>query len=251
MWFVIEKNNGFSSSINVLKILSLQVLLLSVVCIFSDFFKQAKKIKFMFEFSDYIIIFSALSSGVLFLLFWESMLYKYYLWVIVAFLLYLVFNFELQLLDTKSLESLNSFETFLRTNKQLVLTLCVIWIPLLGLLSSINQSITFHGRNSKIGVFLFGFLLPIFLIGILAYIGETLFIQLPFLSEILHFLQGSFFYEFFRTHLSTITISVLFLIFYKSIFLLVHAFCSYVFWIIKEEFWWGDDKKNPQDDEDE
>ncbi len=186
--------------------------------------------------SDYIIVVIALLGGGFFLFLWANTLYKFYLGVVIGFLLFLFFNAQIDLLENLYSRELSSFQSFLIENKDLVLTLAVLGIPLLGILSAANQSFSFHGRKSVIGLFGFWAFLPLFLLGLLAYIGENIYTSLPFVTDILGYLDASLFLEFIRNNLSWVIIGLLVLIFYKALFLLVFAFIAYMYETMKSEF---------------
>ena len=186
--------------------------------------------------SDYIIIMIALLGGGLFIFLWANVLYKFYLGVVIGFLLFLFFNAQIDLLENLYSRELSSFQSFLIENKHLVLTLAVLGIPLLGVLSAANQSFSFHGRKSIIGLFGFWAFLPLFLLGLLVYVGENIYTSLPFVTDILGYLDASWFLEFIRSNLSWVIIGLLILIFYKALFLLLFAFIAYMYETMKAEF---------------
>lgn len=201
--------------------------------------------------ADYMIIFVSLWVGVLFVILGANILYKFYLWIIIGFLLFLVFNSQIDVLENLYIRELSPFQNFLVENKGFILWLNIVFIPLLGLLSAMNQSISFHGKNNILVLLTLGMFLPFALTAILSYIWESLYVPLRFIEDILSFFQGGFFYEFFKEHLSWIIIGLLFFIFYKAIFLLTLAFLQYMYEVLRTEFFWAKEEDDPDEDIDQ
>lgn len=190
----------------------------------------------MFVLADYILIFTALGFGVAFVIIGSNALYKLYLGIIIGFLLFLFFNAQINVLENIFVRELNPFQVFLVKNKEFILTLSIAAIPLLGILSAINRSFSFHGKNNSYALMIFGMALPFVFTALLSYIAENLYTPLAFLTDMLKFFQNSFFYDFFTQHIAWVIVGLLFFIFYKAIFLLIYAFLEYIYTILRDEF---------------
>jgi len=182
---------------------------------------------------DYTIIFIALVVGVLFLILGANLLYKFYLGIIVAFLVFLVINSQIYILEHIPPEEMSAFQDFLLVNKDFILWLSLFSIPIMWILSAINKSFF---KNNILWILSFWMFLPFFLVGLLSYVNENIATPLAFIESITWFLDGSYFFELFRENLSWVILSLLFLIFYKAIFLLVYAFLVWIYEILRTEF---------------
>ena len=67
--------------------------------------------------ADFSILSIWIIFGILFLFLWTDKLYKFYLGLILGFLLYLVFNFKISLLEFANPDSFSAFETFFFWNR--------------------------------------------------------------------------------------------------------------------------------------
>gem|GEM_PF-5886423 len=120
--------------------------------------------------ADYILIFIALGVGVVFAFLGANILYKFYLGIIIGFLLFLVFNSQIDLLENLYIRELNPFQNFLVKNKEFVLGSSILSIPLLGILSAANKSFSFNGKDNALLLLTFGMMLPFIFVALLSYI---------------------------------------------------------------------------------
>ncbi len=199
--------------------------------------------------ADYILIFIALGVGVVFAFLGANILYKFYLGIIIGFLLFLVFNSQIDLLENLYIRELNPFQNFLVKNKEFVLGSSILSIPLLGILSAANKSFSFNGKDNALLLLTFGMMLPFIFVALLSYIWENIYLPLDFIKQILQYFQNSFFYDFFSNHLSWILVGLLFMIFYRAFFLLLFAFIAYIYEVLRGEF--GSEKKEESKEESE
>jgi len=197
----------------------------------------------MFILADYTIIFVALGVGVLFVILGANVLYKFYLWIIVAFLVFLVINCQIYILENIPPKEISAFQDFLLTNKDFILWLSLLSIPLLGILSAVNKNIF---KKNILWILSFWIFLPFFLVGLLSYISENISVPLSFIESMIWFFDGSYFFELFRENLSWVILSLLFLIFYKAIFLLLYAFLAWIYEVLRVEFFWEREEKEEE-----
>ncbi len=194
--------------------------------------------------TDFSILSIWIIFGILFLFLGTDKLYKFYIWLIVGFLLYLVFNFKISLLEYWNPADFSAFENFLVSNKDFVLG-CLTWlIPLLWFLFWVFSNPL---RDSKIFSFVLWLLAPIFGLWILAYIANSSVIELWFLTDFMNSMRNSNILNLFQANSGFIFYLLLFLLFWRFIFLIWFATLEAFFrWLFSRENI-DDDKR--QDDE--
>jgi hypothetical protein len=159
-------------------------------------------------------------------------LYKLFLGLIIWFLMYLVVAGQVEI-TLMTLPRLHDwYQNFLLHYATWVLTTLLVLVPILGIFFMLNPRIIFVTRKKSISQLLLWLLLPIFLIGILAYLADTSILSesLPW-QRVFEFLESSGLYQIFKRLPWVIFLLVGFLVFYKSLFLLIIAFSQ---WLYKE-----------------
>lgn len=195
--------------------------------------------------TDFSIISTGIIFGILFLFLGTDKLYKFYIGLIIWFLLYLVFNCKIALLEYWDPEKFSAFENFLMSNKDFVLSLLTGLIPLLWFLFWVFSNPL---KNNRLFSFLLWLLAPIFWLGLLAYIGNSSVIELWFLKDFLNYLQNSSIVNFFKNNSHYIFYLLLFLLFWRFIFLILFAILEAFFrWLFSREN--IDDDKREDDEE--
>lgn len=194
--------------------------------------------------------FSILSTGIifwiLFLFLGTDKLYKFYMWLIIGFLLYLVFNLKISLLEYWNPDDFSSFENFLISNKDFVLWSLTWLIPLLWFLFWVFSNPL---SNNKIFSFILWLLAPIFGLWILSYIANSSVIELWFLTDLMNFLSNSSILNLFKWNSGFIFYLLLFLLFWRFIFLIAFAALEAFFqWLFSRENI-DDDKKDKDQEE--
>lgn len=159
-------------------------------------------------------------------------LYKLFLGLIIWFLMYLVVAAQVEITWYLSPAQYDGFQSFLANNATFTLTLLLLCVPILWIFFMLNSRLRFITRPKSISQLLLGLLLPIFLIGMIAYLAEwSVLSQSAMWQAVFSFLEWSWIYNIFKKLPWGIFILLAFVIFYKSIFLLIWAF---FIWLWKE-----------------
>ncbi len=159
-------------------------------------------------------------------------LYKLFLGLIVGFLMYQVVAFQAEILRYIPDTRYDSYQRFLHTHDTPILSFFLILIPVLGIVFMLNKRLIFITRERSISQILLGFLLPIFLIWILAHLARgSILSQSELWQNVFYVLEQSGIYKIFTTLPWGIFLLLLFLVFYKSIFLIIGTF---ILWIYRE-----------------
>lgn len=198
--------------------------------------------------SDFVIGVSVILSAIVFCFLWDGKIHKIYFGLIIGFLLFLVFNTQISFLEITPDKDFTAFQIFLLENKELVLSLSIVFIPLFSLIFLINTSISFHVKNNILLSMLFWGFLPLFSLILFSYVEKHSYISFPFITDISRFFYNSTVYDFFSHNTWFAIIGLLFLLFYRSIFLLLVAFITYIYNILKQEFFWKEENKTWEGD---
>lgn len=191
--------------------------------------------------ADFAILSTSIIFAVLFLFLGTDKLYKFYLGLIMGFLLYLVFNLKITLLEYSDPLDFSAFESFLFWNKDFVLSLLTWFIPLLWFLFWVFSNPL---SNNKIFSLLLGLLAPIFWLALLAYIWQSSVIDLWFINDFMRVMQHSSIIDLFKNNSHYIFYIILFLLFWRFIFILLFA-------VLEAFFQWLFSRRNIDEEEDE
>jgi hypothetical protein len=161
---------------------------------------------------------------------WSDSLYKLFLGLIIWFLTYLVISYQVEITTYMSPAFLDGYQRFLSKHSIWILSLALLTIPALGLVFMFHPRLIIETKPKSISQLLLWLLLPIFLIGILSLLENSSIISdSTAWRKVFDFFAGSGLYGIFQKLPWGIFILLWFLIFYKSIFLLLAAFASW-FW---------------------
>jgi len=196
---------------------------------------------------DLAIIWISLCIWILFAMFFADKLFKFYLGLIVWFLLFIAANSQIDILENLYGRELSWFQWFLVKNKEGILGFLSTIIPILGLLFALNP----FRKWSFLSSLILASLMPIFLLGILWYVLNTSIVQLPFLETILSMVKHSYMLDFLKNNSQYIFIALLFLLFYKYIFALAWAFSVWLFNTVWVAFMWEREAKDEEEYEDD
>ena len=181
---------------------------------------------------DLLLICLWAAAGVWAFLSGSDSLYKLFLGLIIGFLSYLVISYQIELSTYQSPAMLDGYERFIREHSVGILSLALLNIPAMGLFFMFHPRISILSRSRSISNILLWLLLPIFLIGILSFLSSNSLLSDSLAwNKIFDFFASSMLYEVFQKLPWGIFLLLWFLIFYKSIFLLVWAF---LLWLWKE-----------------
>jgi hypothetical protein len=176
------------------------------------------------EFSDILLIIIAIFSALIFNFLGTEKLYRFYFGIIMWFLLFLVFNLQVQLFEI-SWEIDNGWKNFLVWNKDFVLWFFSLMIPIFwALFAFINSDI----KSNKLFSLLFWFFLPLFLVWIFGYILMNSAVSLDFLKSIFWFFNNSSIFNFLQKTPVLIFWLLLLIIFWRYLFAIIIAFILYV-----------------------
>lgn len=190
----------------------------------------------MLLFSDYVILIVSALFWIIWIFLWTNTLYKIYFWMIFGFLLFLVFNLKIELLELVRPDKLSVAEDFLLKNKAFCLWSTTISIFLIWLSFAIGWSGN-PKNNNMIWGFILGFFLSIFYVWVNSYIIMNSFIPLSFLNDIFSFINTSYIFTLFTEKPHYIFLMMIFVLFWKIINLLILWFGVYVMEVTKNAFW--------------
>lgn len=196
---------------------------------------------------DIILLILWAIAGVWAFLSGSDSLYKLFLWLIIGFLMYLVVAGQVEIVNLLSPAEYDGYQNFLSQYATFTLTLLLLFVPVLWLVFMMNSRLSFRTRAKSVSQLLLWLLLPIFLVGMIAYLAEgSILSNSAMWQAVFDFLSHSWIYNIFKKLPWVIFLLLAFVIFYKSIFLLIWAFFIW-FWneVIKSYFRnWDEEKKN-------
>ena len=176
------------------------------------------------EFSDILLIIIAIFSALIFNFLGTEKLYKFYFGIIMWFLLFLVFNLQVQLFELWGWINW-WWKEFLVWNKNFVLWLFSLMIPVFWLLFSfINSDI----KSNKLFSLLFWFFLPLFILWIFAYILLNSAVSLDFLNSIFNWFNNSLIFNFLQKTPVLIFGLLLLILFWRYLFAIIISFILYI-----------------------
>lgn len=173
-------------------------------------------------------------------------LYKLFLWLIIGFLMYLVVAGQVEIVGLLSPAEYDGYQNFLSKNATFSLTMLLLFVPILWIFFMLNTRLSFKTKPKSVSQLLLWLLLPIFLVGMIAYLAEgSILSNSAMWQAVFDFLSHSGIYNIFKKLPWAIFLLLAFVIFYKSIFLLVGAFFIWLWkdvisWYFKS---WDEDKK--------
>jgi len=204
---------------------------------------------------DYIFFIIAIISAGTFVIVSNDKIYKIYSWIIIGFLLFQIANLEIKnLLLTQSGLILDTYQNFLLTNKDFVLSFFTCMIPVFWFSFVLSNSFSLNIRSSGGENLIFWFLFPFFFLWIFISIFKNSAFELVFLRDILSPFSSSFIYDILSKNLHYVSIFLLFFIFYRLLITFVMAFFWFVihFFGVKvlKKFWgWGGHEEEEEKEE--
>jgi len=183
------------------------------------------------EFSDILIIIIAIFSAFIFNYLWTEKLYRFYFWIIMWFLLFLVFNLQIKLFELGWWINW-WWSNFLVNNKDFVLGFFSLMIPIFWLLfTTMNSDL----KSNKVFSLLFWFFLPLFILWIFAYVLLNSAVSLDFLKNIFWFFKNSSIFNSLQDSPKIIFWLLLIIIFWRYIFIIIIALLWYFAKLILSE----------------
>ncbi|MCD5380607.1 hypothetical protein LR004_01655 [Candidatus Gracilibacteria bacterium] len=184
------------------------------------------------DFSDLIIIGICIVSAGLFSFLGTDRLYRFYFGLIMGFLLFLVFNLQIKLVQLGGGIDISGWQHFLVSKKDGILSFFSFMIPIFGFLFAFIDS---EIKSNKVFSILFGSLLPAFLLGILGYTLSTSSVELGMLDSMLSIFKDSKIFDILQKAPKLIFGLLLIIIFWKYIFAIIISFLSYLARLITSE----------------
>ena len=176
------------------------------------------------EFSDILIILIAIISAVIFNFLGTEKLYRFYFWIIMWFLLFLVFNLQIKLFEVSGWISW-WWENFLVNNKDFVLWFFSLMIPIFWWLFTFLHS---DLKSNRLFSLLFWFFLPLFVLWIFWYILINSAVNMEFLKNIFSIFSNSYIFDILQKTPKLIFWLLIIIIFWKFIFRIIIAFLAYI-----------------------
>lgn len=183
--------------------------------------------------TDVIVIVVGLLFAWIFSYLWTEKLYRFYFGIILWFLLFLVFNLQIKLASgALDIDVLSGWDRFLLAYKETLLGFWAIMIPIFWFLFAFIDS---ELKSNKLFSILFGFFLPLFILGIFGYILLHSSVELGILKEILWVFGDSKIFETLQKAPKLIFGLLLIIIFWKYIFAMILSFLGYISKLIAAE----------------
>jgi len=123
---------------------------------------------------------------------WSDSLYKLFLGLIIGFLMYLVVAGQVELTRHISISEYDGYQIFLSNNATGLLTLLLLFVPILWIFFMLNRRLIFTTHPKSISQLLLGLLLPIFLIWMISYLAEgSILSESAMWQKVFDFLESS------------------------------------------------------------
>lgn len=194
----------------------------------------------------------------------KDSLYKLFLGLIIAFLVYTLAESQIIITQSKNIAERDSYEIFLSLHATTILTILLMCVPIFGIFFMLHPRLYILTYKKSPSQLLLGILLPFFLVGILAYLWkESLLTQSQTWNRVFDFFATSFIYQVFEKLPWAIFALLIFLLLYKTLFILLIAFWTWLYRdVFPELFWswkkqkithkeWWELSEEKQDEEDE
>lgn len=182
---------------------------------------------------DYFILVISLLSGLLFIFLGLEKLHKFYFWVIIGFLFFIVANIYIKALQSPECFKMVVPDTsFLLLNKSFILSFLTLFIPIFWIVITISDFISFKVYDNKLWAFVFWIIVPYFILSIFSYIHINSIVPISYINDIFSILSSiSNIVIYIRDH-SYLSLYILtFLVSFRIIFWI---FISFVIYIINE-----------------
>lgn len=203
---------------------------------------------------DIILIFLGLSAGIGSFLTGTDTLFKLFFGLIIGFLSYLVVSYQIELTGYIDERLWDGYQTFLAKHALTILSIGIILIPVMGLFFMLQTRLSMFIHEKSPSHLLLGLLLPFFLIGILANLaGGKMLQKSEMWQKIFDFFSESLLFQTFQKLPWAIFLLLWFLIFYKSLFLILIAFGEWIYTVVFPEIFrgWKDEKTKKKESHEE
>lgn len=186
---------------------------------------------------DYLLIVISLLSGLGFIFLWLERLHKFYFWLIIWFLFFIVANIYIKALQSPECfkMSVAPDSSFLLLNKWFILWFLSLFVPIFGILLASSEFISFKVYENKLWSFLFWILAPYFLLSIFSYINSNSIVLITYINDIFDILSVN---SNIASHLENndyLSLYILvFLVTFRITFWVFISFMVYIIWEIKK-----------------
>lgn len=164
-------------------------------------------------------------------------LYKLFFGLIIGFLMYALVSAQVDLVERLSPAEMNSYQYFLSKNSTWVLSVLLIFVPILWVFFMLTSRLSILTRAKKFSHILLWLLLPIYLIGVLSFLWDgSLLSEHPTWKRIFAFFETSKIYGIFKTFPWALLALLAIIAFYKVFFTIAINFCIWFYHDIIKEF---------------
>lgn len=182
---------------------------------------------------DYFILVISLLSWLLFIFLGLEKLHKFYFWVIIWFLFFIVVNIYIRALQSPECFKMIVPDTsFLLVNKTFILSFLTLFIPIFWVAITISDFISFKVYDNKLGSFAFWIVVPFFLLSIFSYIKINAIVPITYVNDIFSILSWVSNIVVYLKDRSYLSLYILF--FLVSFRIIFWIFISFVIYIINE-----------------
>lgn len=180
---------------------------------------------------DYFIFVISLLSGLFFIFLWLEKLHRFYFGIIVWFILFIILNQHIKLIEMPSAIIKNIIvpdNWFLVSNKSFILSFLTFFIPIFWFIFLLSEFISFKVSDNKLASFLFGLFFPFFFISILVYIFFNSVIEISFIKDFFIFSKDSVLINYFKDNSIFALYFLFFLIFFRIWFWVIVSLLIYI-----------------------
>lgn len=195
---------------------------------------------------DILLLAAGCSAWVFSFLSWNDSLHKLFLGIIIGFLMYALVSTQIDLALALNQAELNSYQNFILSHATGILSFMLTFVPVLWVLCMLSTRLKIETKARNFSHLLLGLLLPIFLIGILSFLGDgSLLAESPTWMRVFGFFETSSIYKIFQTLPWAIFALLAFLVFYKTFFMVCLNFSIWLYHQVFMEFFksWKDERK--------
>jgi len=184
----------------------------------------------------------------------KDSLHKLFFGLIRGFLMYALVSTQIELAYRLSPSELNSYQNFLSKNGTWVLSLLLIFVPIVGMFFMLTSRIAIYTEARKFSHILLWLLLPIYLVGVLSFLWDgSLLKENATWSRIFAFFESSKIYQIFQTLPWAIFAFLWLIAFYKVFFTILINFCIWFYTDIIKQFFksWKEKREQKEQEQEE
>lgn len=179
---------------------------------------------------DYFILVISLLSWLFFIFLWLEKLHRFYFGVIIWFILFIIVNLHIKLLDIPTTVLKNIIipeSSFLLSNKSFILSFLTFLIPVFWFVLLLSDFISFKVSDNKLASFLFWLFFPFFFISILVYVFFNSAVSIGFIKDFFGTFSDSVLMNYFMDNSYLALYLLFFVIFFRLLFWVIISFLIY------------------------